>query len=346
MRNLLLMGKNYTTFSIFIVAIIVVTLTSVSLGFFTLWAVTGNDIIQKLLHTSNQGKTSNRSNFKYLNPELLVPGATKKYVPFELKTTSRIFEEVEKKYPNTTLSVYVRNLNNGPWFGIHEDIQFAPIALLKMPLFIAYLKWSEEEKDLLDKSLVLKKNTSSGDEYFTPKNTLQEGKKYTILELLNEMMINSNNYATITLRDYMPKNYLIKIESDLGIDPPNDTHDLKKTITLKEYSTFFRILYDAGYLSPESSELALSILTKTDFKQGIVRGVPENVQVANKFWERVILDNSWKEIHQIHDCGIVYYTKYPYIVCILSKWTDLEWGANAIWDASKIIYEEISKSYP
>lgn len=36
MRNLLLMGKNYTTFSIFIVAIIVVTLTSVSLGFFTL----------------------------------------------------------------------------------------------------------------------------------------------------------------------------------------------------------------------------------------------------------------------------------------------------------------------
>ena len=96
MRNLLLMGKNYTTFSIFIVAIIVVTLTSVSLGFFTLWAVTGNGIIQKLLHTSNQAKTSDRSNFKYLNPELLVPGATKKYVPFELKTTSRIFEEVEK----------------------------------------------------------------------------------------------------------------------------------------------------------------------------------------------------------------------------------------------------------
>ena len=90
------------------------------------------------------------------------------------------------------------------WFGIHEDIQFVTIALPQNATFIAYLKWSEEEKDLLIKVLYWK-NTSSGDEYFTPKIPLQEGKKYTILELLNEMMINSNNYATITLRDYMPK---------------------------------------------------------------------------------------------------------------------------------------------
>lgn len=303
--------------------------------------------MEKLFHTPlDQKATTSKSNFKYLNPELLVPGATKKYVPFELKATSRIFEEVEKKYPNTTLSVYVRNLNNWPWFGIHEDIQFAPITLLKMPLFIAYLKWSEAEPDLLNRSLILKKSTWSSSEYFVPKNTLQEGKKYTILNLLNEMMVNSNSYASVTLRDYMPREYLVKIESELWIDPPVDNYDLKKTITLKEYSTFFRILYDAGYLSPESSELALSILTKTDFKQGIVSGVPENVQVANKFWERVITDNAWKEIHQIHDCGIVYYKKYPYMVCILSRGTDLEWGANAIGDTSRIIYEEILKSYP
>lgn len=285
-------------------------------------------------------------NFKYLNPELLIPGATKKYVPFELKTTSRIFEEVEKKYPNTTLSIYVRNLNNWPWFGINEDISFAPIVLLKMPLFIAYLKWSEIEPSLLDTNLVLKKYVNNSVEFFTPKSALQSGNTYTIGALLTEMMVNSDEQATYTLREHMPNEYLIKIESELGINPPTDSHDLKKTITLKEYSTFFRILYDAGYLSPKTSDFALSILTRTDFKEGIIKWVPENIQVANKFGERVFTDSSGKETHQIHDCGIVYYTKYPYIVCILSKWTDLEGGAKAIWEASKIIYEEISKSYP
>ncbi len=161
-----------------------------------------------------------------------------------------------------------------------------------MPLFIAYLKWSEEDATLLSKPLLIKKIISNNGEYFTPKNNLQEGKKYTILELLNEMMINSNNSATNTLREFMPKEYLAKIESELGIDAPIDARDMKKTITLKEYSTFFRILYDAGYLSPDSSELALSVLTKTDFKEGLVSGVPENIQVANKFGERVIIDNS------------------------------------------------------
>ena len=342
------MGKNYTLLSIFIVIFLwFITFASVSLGSFTLGAVAGENLLWKIFNISlDQNSSSKIGNFKYLNPELLVPGATKKYVPFELKTTSRIFEEVEKKYPNTTISVYVRNLNNWPWFGINEDISFAPITLLKMPLFIAYLKWSEIESSLLDTSLILKKYTHNSVEFFTPKSILQSGNKYTIGELLAEMMVSSDEQATNTLREYMPNEYLIKIESELGINPPVDSHDLKKTITLKEYSTFFRILYDAGYLTPKTSEFALSILTRTDFKEGIVKGVPENVQVANKFGERVFMDSSGKETHQIHDCGIVYYAKYPYIVCILSKWTDLEGGAKAIWETSKIIYEEISKSYP
>lgn len=342
------MIKNYTFLSIFVFILITcVTLISVSLGAFTLGTLAGDDILEKFFDVSlDQKWWSKTANFKYLNPELLIPGATKKYVPFELKTTSRIFEEIEKKYPNITLSIYVRNLNNWPWFGINEDINFAPIVQLKMPLFIAYLKWSEVEPSLLKTSLVLKKYIPNSIGFFTPKSTLQEWKKYTIETLLSEMMINSDEQAAATLREYMPHEYLIKIESELGIEVPLDNNDIKKTITLKEYSTFFRILYDAGYLSPKTSDFALAILTRTDFKQGIVHGVPENIQVANKFGERVATDNSGQEIHQIHDCGIVYYTKYPYIVCILSKWTDIEGWARAIWEASRIIYEEISKSYP
>jgi len=45
--------------------------------------------------------------------------------------------------------------------------------------------------------------------------------------------------------------------------------DINDSVSLKEYSSFFRILYNASYLTPSSSQFALSLLTKTDFTDGI-----------------------------------------------------------------------------
>src|SRR5437867_2138676 len=51
------------------------------------------------------------------------------------------------------VAVYFRDLNDGPWIGIHEDDTFFPASLVKIPILISYLKKSESEKEILTKKL-------------------------------------------------------------------------------------------------------------------------------------------------------------------------------------------------
>lgn len=69
--------------------------------------------------------------------------------------------------------------------------------------------------------------------------------------------------------------------------------------------------------------------------------------MAHKFGERGYNDpETGKYIRQLHDCGIVYYKKYPYLACIVTKGDDFDENAKIIANTSKIIFEEISKSFP
>jgi hypothetical protein len=143
----------------------------------------------------------------------------------------------------------------------------------------------------------------------------------------------------------IPYSFLTQIDTDLGVLLPWE-EDIQDFISLKEYSSFFRILYNASYLSPATSEYALSLLAQTDFPDGIRKWVPASIDIANKFWEKTYTNDLGEKIYQIHDCGIVYYTQYPYIICISVKWSDISKLPKIIWQTSNIVFEEISKSYP
>ena len=53
------------------------------------------------------------------------------------------------------ISVYFRDLNNGPWFDIKSNEPFAPASLLKVPVLLGYLKWSEIDPALLSQEIPL-----------------------------------------------------------------------------------------------------------------------------------------------------------------------------------------------
>lgn len=84
------------------------------------------------------------------------------------------------------------------------------------------------------------------------------------------MIINSNETATQILLKNIPASYINRVYSELGLTLEGERTD-QDDISLKEYSSFFRILYNAAYLSPKTSEFALSLLTQTDFKEGIIK---------------------------------------------------------------------------
>jgi hypothetical protein len=89
------------------------------------------------------------------------------------------------------------------------------------------------------------------------------------------------------------------------------------------------------------------MLASSTFKQGLAAGVPEGVIVAHKFGERVeyFVDRATgieqSHISQLHDCGIVYYKKTPYGICVMTEGQDLDTLKTVISMISKTTYDEV-----
>jgi len=112
------------------------------------------------------------------------------------------------------LSLYFRNLNNGPWFGINESEQFFPASLIKLPILIMYLKWVELDPSVLLKELKITKLSEVAQVYKSEK-TLELGKTYTVKDLLEYLIVYSENSAIDPLLSILPKDIQIHVFQDL-----------------------------------------------------------------------------------------------------------------------------------
>ncbi len=154
------------------------------------------------------------------------------------------------------------------------------------------------------------------------------------------MIIYSDNVSYWLLQKYLSEKYpnrFVENETmkDMGLMSPRSP--VEETITVREYSSLFRQLYNASYLSPKMSEEALKLLTRTKFTSGLVAGVPSGVKIAHKFGE-LGLPNGQR---QLHDCGIIYYPGNPYLLCVMTKGSDSNMLAAIIQSISARVYKEV-----
>jgi len=170
-----------------------------------------------------------------------------------------------------------------------------------------------------------------------PSQTLEFGKEYTVEELIRRMIVYSDNGAATLLYAQLNADYLSSIYSDMGVEQPNIGRT-ENYMSVSEYAAFFRILYNASYLNRDMSEKALNLLSKSEYKNGLLAGVPADIVVSHKFGER-IYDN----IFQLHDCGVIYHPKSPYILCLMTRGENFANLEGAIKDISKGVYDEIGK---
>lgn len=264
--------------------------------------------------------------------------------PSELSIGERAqIEKDVNQYINAALTskrvskaaVYFRDLNNGPWFGIHERELYTPGSLLKLPIAISLYYRAAREPGVLDTKLTYSgvlppefAMLGQGNE-----DTLVAG-EYSVHDLIGYMLRDSSNAAASLLVNYQ-NNQLPLVFQDLGIDPPvSDQYQ----INVKTFGAFFRILYNASYLDQPASEEVLSTLTKSTFNSGLVAGVPENTKVSHKFGTRILADGT----RQLHDCGIVYANEAPYILCIMSQGDSANALEQFIAGLSKIVYEGVA----
>lgn len=133
----------------------------------------------------------------------------------------------------------------------------------------------------------------------------------------------------------------VDIVTDLGIPRPADG-SAQFTVDPKQYALFLRVLYNATYLDAQMSDYALTMLSQTDFNDGLRAGVPATVDVAHKFGEGQTPQDKIDGVKELHDCGIVYDANNPYALCIMTKGTDFTAQSAAIRDVSARVYQYVS----
>lgn len=240
----------------------------------------------------------------------------------------------------TGISVYFRSVETGEWVGINEGEQYDPASLLKVPVMMFYLKLAESDPSILSrtyaytaKDIALLK--SAGGDVATQ---LAPNTPYTVDQLLPEMIIRSDNIAKYLLILNSPKDDLWNIYGSLGVQLDKDG-PYKSIISTRTYSLFFRTLYNSTFLNEDMSEKALKMLSQTEFKNGIVAGVPGDIKIAHKFGRYTNIQNGAVISVEAHDCGIIYYSHSPYLLCVMTRGNDTNQLEQIISQVSRLTYE-------
>ena len=283
----------------------------------------------------------NSQQYKFINP--LIYSDTNKenfpeFVPLLSSLNSFISASV-KKHDADSVSVYFRDLDTGHWTGINEDQTYEPASMLKTVVMMAYLHHAMSDPNILSQPIYYQAATTT-DQYYLPQDTLQTG-YYSAQQLIETMIIYSDNVAETALT-YNDPTDIANVYKDFQLPPlPTDSSNYATAdfMSPKSYSTLLRALYNGTYLPWNLSEQALQLLSLAQFKDGLVSGVPTGVIVAHKFGERTNELTDGTIINkELHDCGIIYSSVKPYLLCVMTKGQDFPTLANVISTISKLTY--------
>ena len=233
-------------------------------------------------------------------------------------------------------SIYFRNLSNAEWIGCNSQLTFNPGSLAKVPLLITYLRMAEGDRTILDKKIVFDKMPAERIPTQTFQNkSIQLGKSYTVKELLEYMSVYSDNSATFLLNKTMNVTLYKNTFLELGIPVPSMA-DRNYEISTKSYSRFLWALYNSSYLSKPLSEYACSLLSKAEFREGLLKELPDTIKIIHKFGE---FGNEAAGIHQLHESAIIYLDGKHYELTVMTRGRDKKVLPGIISHISAMVYQ-------
>lgn len=240
------------------------------------------------------------------------------------------------------ISVYVVNLRDGASFGIDARRTYVPASMSKLPFAVVVLKKIEDEDVDLDTQIEI------SDSARTPKSgTLYKipVKRASIRFLLYEMLQESDNTAAHALSDYLEKSGAQDDYTKLLWEYFGYFEDAKKftkasQTTPSDYITsprsmynIFSSLYLSTVLTPEHSEMLLSLLTNTTFDIHEYASIPKDVTIAQKYGAYYEGSDQY-----LHSCGIIYLGDMRIFYCIMTKDIGREEAVQSIGEIVHQIY--------
>ena len=276
------------------------------------------------------------SGLKYIKPIMFADDDCESV---NLQAVKQRISEIINRYKTaegiTSTSVYLRDFDNNEWTLINENEKYKPGSLLKVAVLITILKMNEENPGFLNKEILYNQSFAIDKSVAYINKSITIGQKYTVKELLNYMIQYSDNNATALLESNMKISIFKDLFTDLGLETPNE-YSKEYLMTVNQYSYFMRAIYNAAYLTIKESEYAAEFLTKCEFKDGIIKGLPQGTLVAHKFGESGDLSEK-----QLHESAIVYLDGTTYLLTIMTKGKDNQKLLKLIAEISQAVYLEM-----
>ncbi len=297
--------------------------------------------------------TTPDSEYKLIDPLIGVKGINQSTQYNTMQTQVATYIASQKDNGLLSASVDFRDIGVPGGFVLNPSERYTPASLNKVPLMMAYFKIAETNPNILSQEITYSGATNSNDiETIKPAVQISPGTSYTVEQLIEHMILYSDNNAADLLTHYLNQtnnfSAYTAVFTDLGVDP-NILGTYTDNMTVAEYSIFLRALYNSTYLDWNHSELALQLLTQTDFSEGLESGVPNDTQVAEKFGEVKLVSSSGTLVgRELNNCGMVYYPNHPYLLCIMTKASgdNIQALENEIGAISSIVYKNMETLYP
>ena len=294
-----------------------------------------------------------RSEYTFIDPLLASKGGNPLPKYNEMKEQLSSYLSSQKDSGLISATVYFRDINEQGELSINGDELYTPASLFKVPVMMTYYKIAERNPAILTDRIYFAGETDHNSvEQIKSVVQLKPGTTYTVEQLIEHLIRYSDNNAvhllTQHLLDTQNLNDYAEVFSDLGIDLKS-MKDYSDSITAQQYSLFLRSLYNATYLNRTYSEKALALLSNTDFTEGIESGVPNEISVAQKFGEVRMTDSNGVLLgKQLNNCGIIYYPKHPYLLCVMTKMKgdNVRGLEDTVSAVSRIVYKNVQSLYP
>lgn len=244
---------------------------------------------------------------------------------------------------NKNISIYFEYLPSGTSTSINDEMEVKIASLVKVPTAMAIYKAIEQKQLSLDQKVTVQQgdiNKEFGDLW---KRGI--GATLTIQEALDLMLIQSDNTAYSALWRILSQNAINDVLNALNI--PLDEEGQFLLITTRRYTSIMRSLYLSSYLQRENSQKILETLTKTNFRDKLEAGVPDDVPVAHKIGNYKPANGSSEQTYS--DCGIIYQPSRPYALCVMVAGESEDKAREHMKNISQLIYgfvSEVSSSTP
>lgn len=245
------------------------------------------------------------------------------------------FQPIREYLQNTysiddDVSIYFEFFNTGANININNHSRYYPASLLKLPLSMVVFKKIERGEWTRDNELVVM--STDKDDRYGDLHKLPVGTRITIQNLLEKMLIESDNTAyNILLRNLEPKE-VYNIYEHLGLQ---DFFTTDGFISAKDYAIILRALYNQSYLDADLSEEVIKMLLRSKTPGFLDAGLPKGEMIAHKVGVQ-------KEKNVYIDSGIVYLPGRPYMLIVMVNEKGEQESRRIMKDVSERVYMYIS----